>query len=153
MEAGRILEAVRTRVGGYVDDTFPITIAIGDPKRLLLGISIQHSYPLEGIERSYGIPFGRLRHRASAVISDPDELHACKWSMDVHAAVFQVDATNELRLRGNSWQTSVILSTGLGNVLQNRRSLAYFGDELHHVVGETPDSPPPYACLVAYTPE
>jgi hypothetical protein len=150
MSIGQVLEAVKARASGFIMDNLPITVAIADPKQVMLGISIQRNYPLAMIERSYGIPFGCLRRDALRRISDPDELHACKWSMDVHAAVFEVDLTNELRLRGDNRHPVLALSTGLGNVLQNQRSLAYVDEQLYHVISETPDRPPPYACLVGY---
>jgi hypothetical protein len=56
-------------------------------------------------------------------------------------------------LRGDKRRPAILLSTGLGNVLQNRRSLAYLDGELYHVAGETPAQLPPYACLAGYTPE
>lgn len=153
---GDILKVVKKYVKSYVNDTLPITVAIADPEKIIIGVSIQRDYPLTMIERSYGIPFGRFSNDQSRLVSDPEELHACKWSIEVHEAVFQVDAINELfnqegeKSRGKRVVTA--LSTGIGNVLQNLRSVAYIGKdkELYKVDGEQ-TAGHPYACLVAYS--
>lgn len=152
MNAREILEATKARVSTYLEaDTLPIVVAVADPKETLIGISIQRSYPLTMIERSYGIPFGRFRSDAVQLLSDIDELHGYKWSIETHEAVFSADAATEVRLQQRRQRrVSIKLSTGLGNVLQNLRSVAYVDRTPYMVVGERPDHPPPYACLVEY---
>lgn len=153
MKAGAIAELTRRYLATYLEsgDRLPIIVAVGDPGRVRIGISIQRNYPLTLIERSYGIPFGRFRSDAAQMLSDPDELHGYKWSIETHEAVFGADAATEERLQNHrSRRVGIALSTGLGNVLQNLRSLAYIDRTPYMVVGERPDHPPPYACLVEY---
>ena len=69
---------VNARVCGYVEDSLAVTVAVADLRQVTLGISVQYGYPLAMIERNYGVPFGRLRCDSLAMISGPDELHACK---------------------------------------------------------------------------
>jgi hypothetical protein len=105
------------------------------------------------IERSYGIPFGRFRSDAVRLLSDANELHGFKWSIETHEAVFEADAATDVRLQsGMQRRVPIKLSTGIGNVLQNLRSVAYIDRTPYMVVGERPDHPPPYACLVEYSP-
>lgn len=154
MNPDRILELCREHVSTYLEagDTLALIVAAADPERIKIGISIQRSYPLTSIERSYGIPFGRFRSDAARLLSDPDELHGYKWSMETHEAVFAADAATEEHLKhGRHRRVPIELSTGLGNVLQNLRSLAYLDRTPYMVIGERPDHPPPYACLVEYS--
>jgi len=153
MKANEILTLARKHITTYLtDDTLPIVVAIADPKAIKIGISIQRNFPLTLIERSYGIPFGRFRSDAARLVSDPEELHGYKWSIETHEAVFGADAATEEHLKyGRHRRVPIELSTGVGNVLQNMRSLAYVDRTLYMVVGERPDHPPPYACLVEYS--
>ncbi|MFH0802942.1 MAG: hypothetical protein V2A78_11250 [bacterium] len=152
MDAKTLLELAKQHVSTYLpEDTMPIVAAIADPERIKIGISIQRNYPLTLIERSYGIPFGRFRNDAARLLSDPEELHGYKWSVETHEAVFGADAATEEHLKhGRHRRVPIELSTGLGNVLQNLRALAYVDRAPYMVVGERPDHPPPYACLVEY---
>lgn len=154
MNASEILKECRAHLSTYLDkDTLPIVIGVADPTRIRMGISIQRNYPLTLIERSYGIPFGRFRNNAVKLVSDPEELHGYKWSVQTHEAVFEADvATDEHVRSGKPRPVPIDLSTGLGNVLQNLRAIAYVDRATYMVVGERPDHPPPYACLVQYTP-
>jgi hypothetical protein len=147
-----ILKLCTNYVSTYqAKNTLAIVVAVADPEKIKIGISIQRSYPLTSIERSYGIPFGRFRSDASRLLSDPDELHGYKWNIETHEAVFAADAATEEHLKhGRRRRVPIELSTGLGNVLQNLRSLAYLDRASYMVVGERPDHPPPYACLVEY---
>src|SRR5258707_7173716 len=141
MGAREILGLAKHRVTTYLKDgdTLPIIVAIGDPERVRIGISIQRNYPLTLIERSYGIPFGRFRSDAAQMLSDADELHGYKWSIETHEAVFAADAATEERLKSHTQRRVPIeISTGLGNVLQNLRSLAYVDRTPYMVVGERP---------------
>ncbi len=153
MNADQTLELTKKRVTTYLEaDNLPVIIAVADPKKIKIGISIQRNFPLTLIERSYGIPFGRFRSDAVRLLSDPEELHGYKWSVQTHEAVFEADAATEEHLKGGRHRRVPIeLSTGLGNVLQNLRSLAYVDRTPYMVVGERPDHPPPYACLVEYS--
>lgn len=153
MRADEILGLCRQYVSTYLKtDSLPIVVAVGDPKRIRVGISIQRNFPLTLIERSYGVPFGRFRSDAVRLLSDPDELHGYKWSIQTHEAIFEADAATEHRLQTNQTRrVTAELSTGLGNVLQNLRSIAYVDRTPYMVVGERPDHPPPYACLVEYS--
>lgn len=156
MNAFQVLEKTKRHLSTYLQegDTLPVIIAVADPTETIIGISIQRNFPLTLIERGYGIPFGRFRSDAVRLLSDPDELHGYKWSIETHEAVFEADAATELRLRTNTQRrVSIKLSTGIGNVLQNLRSVAYVDRTPYMVVGERPDHPPPYACLVEYSPE
>jgi len=156
MSPVEILELSKKYVSTYLKegDTLPIIVAAADPQKIKIGISIQRSYPLTSIERSYGIPFGRFRSNAAQLLSDPDELHGYKWSIETHEAVFAADAATEEHLKHKRHRRVPIeLSTGLGNVLQNLRSLAYLDRAAYMVIGERPDHPPPYACLVEYSAE
>jgi len=153
MNANEILKATKDRVSTYLQaDELPLIVAVADPAKIRMGISIQRNYPLTLIERSYGIPFGRFRSDAVRLVSDPEELHGYKWSVQTHEAVFEADAATDEHLRGGRpRRVPIELSTGLGNVLQNLRSLAYVDRTAYMVVGERPDHPPPYACLVQYS--
>lgn len=154
MSPDDILSLCTRYVSTYLPDgdKLAIIVARADPNRIKVGISIQRSYPLTSIERSYGIPFGRFRSDAARLLSDPDELHGYKWSMETHEAVFAADAATEEHLKhGRHRRVPIELSTGLGNVLQNLRSLSYLDRTPYMVVGERPDHPPPYACLVEYS--
>lgn len=153
MHAEEILDLCKRHVSTYLTcDSLPIVVAVGNPRRILVGISIQRNFPLTLIERSYGVPFGRFRSDAVRLLSDPDELHGYKWSIQTHEAIFEADASTENRLRTNQPRPVMVqLSTGLGNVLQNLRSIAYVDRAPLMVVGERPDHPPPYASLVEYS--
>lgn len=155
MNSEKLLKLAKKYVTTYLkEDTIPIIAALADPKHIKIGISIQRNYPLTMIERSYGIPFGRFRSDAAKLLSDPEELHGYKWSVETHEAVFGADAATEEHLKhGRHRRVPIELSTGLGNVLQNLRALAYIDRTLYMVVGERPDHPPPYACLLEYSPE
>jgi hypothetical protein len=155
MNANELLQLAQSHLTTYLEkDVLPIIVAIADPERIKIGISIQRNYPLTMIERSYGIPFGRFRSDAARLLSDPEELHGYKWSIETHEAVFGADAATEEHLKhGRHRRVPIELSTGLGNVLQNLRSLAYVDRTPYMVVGERPDHPPPYACLVEYSDE
>lgn len=168
--ANEIMELAKAHCMTYLDkgDTLPIIVATADPKCVKTGISIQRNYPLTLIERSYGIPFGRLRSNAAVLISNVDQLHGYKWSIETHEAIFAADAAMEESLKQMkkalekeeqdpekdsskapiTRRVPIELSTGLGNVLQNPRSLAYLDRTPYMVIGERPDHPPPYACLV-----
>lgn len=154
MKADQILDLCKNSVSTYLQDgdSLAVIVAVADPEKIKIGISIQRGYPLTSIERSYGIPFGRFRSDASRLLSDPDELHGYKWSIETHEAVFAADAATEEHLKhGRHRRVPIELSTGLGNVLQNLRSLAYLDRAAYMVIGERPDHPPPYACLVEYS--
>lgn len=153
MDANDILEHTKKLVSTYLpQDELPLIVAVADPTKIRMGISIQRNFPLTLIERSYGIPFGRFRSDAVRLVSDPEELHGYKWSVQTHEAVFEADAATDEHLRGGRHRRVPIeLSTGIGNVLQNLRSLAYVDRTAYMVVGERPDHPPPYACLVQYS--
>ncbi len=156
--AGQILWQAQQLVEVYEGgDTLPITVAIADPTTTTIGVTIQADYPLTMIERRYGIPFGKLRTDPSRFIFDQDELHGCKWSIDVHETVFEGNAMNEHFMRTGERQGRVepVLSTGMGNLLQNLRTVAYetLGGKLSSVVGENINSNLPYACLVQYEPQ
>jgi hypothetical protein len=153
VRAENILDLCKQHVSTYLEsDSLPIVVAVGDPQRIRVGISIQRNFPLTLIERSYGVPFGRFRSDAVRLLSDPDELHGYKWSIQTHEAIFEADAATEHRLLTNQTRrVTAELSTGLGNVLQNLRSIAYVDRTPYMVVGERPDHPPPYACLVEYS--
>jgi hypothetical protein len=155
MNATDILAKTKTHVSTYLlKDDLPLIVAVADPSKIRMGVSLQRNFPLTLIERSYGIPFGRFRSDAVRLVSDPEELHGYKWSVETHEAVFEADAATEEHLRvGRHRPVPIELSTGLGNVLQNVRSLAYIDRTAYMVVGERPDHPPPYACLVQYTAE
>jgi hypothetical protein len=152
LTAGSILEVAKQKACSYVEDILPITVAVADPRKVRTGVSIQRDYPLTKIERKYGIPFGHLLNDPTRFISDPDELHGCKWGIEVHEAVFQNDALNEEFIRSGRREGRVViaLSAGIGNVLQNLRTVAYVDRKLFHVVGEQYNDPPPYCCLVEY---
>ena len=152
MEASEILAKTKLKVTTYLDeDSLPIVVGVADPRETRIGISIQRNFPLTLIERSYGIPFGRFRSNAVKLLSDQNELHGFKWSIETHEAVFEADAATDVRLQtGKQRHVPVRLSTGIGNVLQNLRCIAYVDGAPYMVVGERPDHPPPYACLVEY---
>lgn len=155
---GDILAAAKDNVEVYEgEDILPITVAIADPATTTIGVTIQTDYPLTMIERRYGIPFGKLRTDPSRFIFDPDELHGCKWSIDVHQTVFEGNAMNEhfMRTGEREGHVALALSTGMGNLLQNFRTVAYIalGGKLSCVVGENINANRPYACLVQYEPE
>ena len=153
MDAEHILDRTKQTVSTYLQsDELPLIVAVADPTKIRMGISIQRNFPLTLIERSYGIPFGRFRSDAVRLVSDPEELHGYKWSVQTHEAVFEADAATDEHLRGGRHRRVPLeLSTGIGNVLQNLRSLAYVDRTAYMVVGERPDHPPPYACLVQYS--
>lgn len=154
MDAREVLENTKEHVSTYLSkgDLLSIIVAVADPAETIIGISIQRNFPLTLIERSYGIPFGRFRSDAVRLLSDPNELHGYKWSIETHEAVFEADAATDVRLQsGKQRRVSIKLSTGIGNVLQNLRSIAYVDRTPYMVVGERPDHPPPYACLVEYS--
>lgn len=153
LTAGDILKSVKKNVCSYVEDVLPIVVAVADPRKVHTGVSIQRDYPLSLIERKYGIPFGHLLNDPTRFISDPDELHGCKWGIEVHEAVFQNDALNQEFIKTGRREGRVIttLSTGIGNVLQNLRTVAYVERKLFHVVGEQYNDPLPYSCLVDYS--
>lgn len=153
MDARTVLDRTAAHVATYLPaDELPVIVAVADPAKTKIGISIQRNYPLTLIERSYGIPFGRFRSDAVRLLSDPNELHGYKWSIETHEAVFEADAATDIRLQtGKQRRVPIKLSTGLGNVLQNLRSVAYVDRAPYMVVGERPDHPPPYACLVEYS--
>ena len=71
LTAAEILSIAKQRITTYLKDgdTLPVIVAVGDPKRVRIGISIQRNYPLTLIERSYGIPFGRFRSDAAQMLS------------------------------------------------------------------------------------
>ena len=143
MDSREILETTKRYVRTYLPsgDQFPIIVVVADPKETKIGISIQRNYPLTLIERSYGIPFGRFRSDAVRLLSDPNELHGYKWSIETHEAVFEADAATDMRLQhGEQRRVLIKLSTGLGNVLQNLRSVAYVDRAPYMVVGERPFS-------------
>jgi hypothetical protein len=152
MDARQILDVTKKYVSTYLpSDGLPIIVAVANPKETKIGISIQRAYPLTMIERGYGVPFGRFRSDAVRLLSDPDELHGYKWSIETHEAVFEADAATDVRLQsGMQRRVPIKLSTGIGNILQNLRSVAYVDRTPYMVVGERPDHPPPYACLVEY---
>jgi hypothetical protein len=155
MNAREILKKTEDHVSTYLPvDQLPIIVAVADPRETKIGISIQRNYPLNLIERTYGIPFGRFRSDAVRLLSDPNELRGYKWSIETHEAVFEADAATDIRLQsGMQRRVPIKLSTGLGNILQNLRSVAYVDRTSYMVVGERPDHPPPYVCLVEYSPE
>jgi hypothetical protein len=148
---GDILNAIKKYVTSYEHDVLPVVAAIADPKKTKIGVTIQRGYPLTLIERNHGIPFGCLRSDPGVRISDSDHLHGCKWSIEVHEAVFQVDAMNAEFIRTGKREGRVVnaLTTGIGNVLQNLRSVAYADRTLSTVMGEELGNP--YACLVEYS--
>jgi hypothetical protein len=150
MNANNILKLTKAHVGTYLpDDQLPIIVAVADPKKIRMGISIQRNYLLTLIERNHGVPFARYRSNAVVLVSNPEELHGYKWSIETHDAVFEADETTDARFRdGRQRRVAVELSTGIGNVLQNLRSLAYVD---RTAVGERADQPAPYACLVQYS--
>lgn len=147
-----VMECVKSHVKTYLaKDTIPIVVAIIDPKISKIGISIQKDYPLTEIERKYGVPFGRFRNNAVKLLADTDVLHGFKWSIETHEAVFAADARFEERDEDDKTRRiRTVVSTGLGNLLQNKRSLAYFQHSVHYVVGDQPYQPPPLACFVLY---
>ena len=110
------------------------------------------------IDRSYGIPFGRVRSRNDHLVVDAQDLHGLKWSLDIHEAVFRgdliteafIDQTINLHQRAD---VAIALSTGCGNVLQNLRSIAYIaGTPPFTVMGERlEENHLPYSCLVRYS--
>jgi hypothetical protein len=146
-----ILGVAEQRSGGIVSDTLRIIGGVIDPARVHIGISVQTDYPLALIEREYGVPFARLRSRSDRLVCDSAQLHRSKWPLSVHQAVFQVSADTESWLSGTGEPYRVAFSTGLGNVLQNLRTVAWANGRLHQVVGEPPGHP--YACLVGYEAE
>lgn len=119
-QASSILSKARKYVKSYEgDDETPILIAIADPKKgVEIGLTIQRDYPLSLIERIYGIPFARHKSDASKYVAGGRLLHACKWSIDVHDAVFQVDVVNERFATGEYEERRAVtaLSTGAGNI-------------------------------------
>jgi len=137
---GEILDVVKGKVSSYLPkvEVLPITVAIADPTKIIIGVSIQRDYPLTMIERSYGIPFGYLKIDPRRYISDPNELHGLKMSIEMHETVFQLDAMIEQFVRTGRLESRVIiaLSTGIGNVLQNLRSVVYVDRTLYCVMGE-----------------
>lgn len=85
MNTSEILDATKGHVSTYLkEDDIPIIVAVADTLQIKIGISIQRNYPITLIERSYGIPFGRFRGDASRLLSDPEELHGYKWSVETH---------------------------------------------------------------------
>lgn len=132
-------------------DSLPILVAIADTKKVLIGITIQKEYPLTLIERNFGVPFARLRSNSERIISDPDLLHQFKWNFGVHIAEFEADSINEIFAEiGQKRKVVSVLSTGIGNVLQNKRAVAYLeGDRFFSVEGESRAELPPYTCLIA----
>ena len=138
---GAILKITRENMLCRVDkDLLPVTVAIVDPKRVKIGVTIQGAYPLTQIERSYGVPFGKLRNDDTRIISNGDQLHACKWNMGAHILEFETDAANEEFIRTREHKTVIsVLSTGIGNILQNKRSVAYIKNSgLFMVTGHQP---------------
>jgi hypothetical protein len=132
-----------------IGDELTLIVAIADPRKVITGISIQHDFPLSQIERRYGIPFAFLKDSPEGVISNPKELHGLKMSLDVHEREFRLDARIQAYKRTDRLHDVImLLSTGMGNTLQNPRSVAYNRKRLYHVMGE--DLTMPYPCLVEY---
>lgn len=113
-----------------------MTVAIADPNKVRIGITIQRDYPLTKIERKYGVPFGTLIGDPTRFICDPIELHGCKWGIEIHEAVFQNDALNDefIGTGSREGRVAIALSTGIGNVLQNLRTVAYVDGRLYYVI-------------------
>jgi hypothetical protein len=104
MMATEILGLAKNRDSTYRKDgdRLPVIVAVGDPRRVRIGISIQRNYPLTSIDRSYGLPLGRFRSDATQMLSDTDELHGHKWSIETHEAVLAADAATEDRLKSHT---------------------------------------------------
>ncbi|MGK7872630.1 MAG: phosphodiester glycosidase family protein [Xenococcaceae cyanobacterium] len=167
--AGNILNDIEKYLDCYIsynendkpitEDVLPITIAIANPEQIAIGVSIQQNYPLGMIHREYGIPYAKIKGAPTTWIYDTDQLHRMKMQLEVHEAVFEIDAINDLVLQEPKKKGLVIaaFSTGMGNTLQNRECIAFVNYQkgskiLHHVDGQKFDDHP-FPCLVAYSEE
>jgi hypothetical protein len=162
MNAGEVLNLVKDYVEGYGKDNLPVVVAVADLKndKIFIELTIQRGYPLDGIWRDCGRPFGRYID-SGKLESDLNTINYHKGTLETHENLCKALAYSD---RGID-KMSIALTSGAGNIFQNQGCVAWvrnakvvknnkvrYENKIFKVARENLTINDSFSCLVEYAP-